>query len=172
MKVSAKQILVAVISLVMTLGVLLGGEKLYRTTIVDSPLMSNLGTIQGVTHANLQGDVVTVRVKNGADLMTVYQSVTTAATRALGHAPTKIVLKSHSNATLNRLAENAAFVIAQGEATGQYVAMKQSLKAQAATDGARAAVELDSHHVYITWHQQQSVLYDVQPIEIGGSSHA
>ncbi len=172
MKVSAKQILVAVISLVMTLGVLLGGEKLYRSTIVDSPLMSNLGAIRGVRQASLQGSVVTVRPQSGADLMTVYQAVATSAARALGHAPAKIVLQSRSNATLNQLADNAAFVIAQAEATGQFVSMKHSLEQQAQADGARATVELDSHHVYITWHQQHAVLYDVQPIEIGGSSHA
>ena len=172
MKVSAKQILVAVISLVMTLGVLLGGEKLYRSTIVDSPLMSNLGSIRGVSHAHLNGTVLTVRVQNGADLMTVYQNVTASAARALGHAPSKVVLQSRSDASLNRLADNAAFVIAQAEATGRYDAMKQSLEAQAQQNGAQATVELDSHHVYITWHQQHSVLYDVQPIQIGGGGHA
>lgn len=172
MKFSFKQIFVAMLSLVLTLGVLFAGQHLYRSTVVESPLVSNLGAIAGVHEARIQGNTVAVAVNSNANLMSVYQAVVAKATQSLGHAPQKVTIQSHSDAVLNQLANNVAFVVAQGEATGQYVAMKNTINAMANRQDTQVSMQMDSHHLYLTFRHHQAVLYDVVPLTIGGGDHA
>ncbi len=171
MKVSAKQVFTAIIAMICTLGVLWGGQRLYQTTVVQTPLMASLGAIHGVTEATMNGGRVTVRMRAGSDLMSVYRTVWQAADQALGHAPASVTIVSHPDATLNAVSASAQFIIAQGEATGQFVAMRDNLVHLAGAHQASASVELGSHHLYLTFHHQGAVLYEVVPVTIGGGSH-
>lgn len=171
MKVSAKQIFTAFIAMICTLGVLWGGQRLYQKTVVQSPLIASLGTIRGVSQAHIKNGVVTVRMKPGADLMTVYRTVSAAADQALGHAPASIHVVSHPDAALNRTAQDSAFVVAQGEATGQFVTMKSNILQLAHTHHVNATVELGTHHLFVTFSHQGAVLYQVVPVSIGGGTH-
>ncbi|NMP20811.1 hypothetical protein [Sulfobacillus harzensis] len=172
MQVSAKQFFTALITMICTLGVLFGAQRLYQKTIVQSPLVATLGSIGGVRSAQMKNGTVTVKVKPGADLMSVYRAVYEAADARLGHPPTAIVFASHANSRLNAVSESASFMVAQGEATGQYIAMESNIQKLAASHGATARVELGTHHLYLTFRQGSSVLYQVVPVTIGGTSHA
>lgn len=172
MKVSAKQVFVALITVFVTLGVLFGGMQLYRSTVVASPLMSRLGHINGVTRASINGQTVTVQLSPHSNLMSVYQSVVARSKETLGKPVATINVVSHSNNSLNQLANNAAFVVAQGQATGQFVAMKSNLMNMAHQSHADIVVEMGQHHLYLTFRQGAHVLYRVIPINLGGNSHA
>ncbi|PSR23806.1 MAG: hypothetical protein C7B45_01990 [Sulfobacillus acidophilus] len=172
MKISFKQVFVALLSMIITLGVLFAGQQVYRSAMVESPLVSNLGAIAGVRQARIQGNTVTVSMQSHANLMNVYQTVELKATEFLGHAPQKVVIESHSDSVLEQLANNVAFVVAQGEATGQYVAMKNTIATMARSQHAAVNMQMDSHHLYLTFHHHTAVLYDVVSIALGGSSHA
>lgn len=172
LKLSPKQVFAGLLALAVTLGVLFLGQRVYQTTVVQSPLTANLGTIQGVRQVSLQHNTVTVRVSPHANLMGVYQAVVHRATTSLGHAPQKVVIVGHPDPTLTHLANNISFVVAQGEATGQFVAMKQAITNMAQKVGVTSSLQLDGHHLYATFTSHQHVLYDVIPITIGGISHA
>ena len=172
MKFSAKQIFVALASLVITLGALFAGQRLYHTAVVEKPLANQLGSIIGVRQAYLQGGNLIVRLKPKSNLMTVYQRVTANAALTLGHVPSQIEIIGKPNNSLKSLANNMAFVVAQGEATGQFVAMKGDIQSLAARAGASARVELDPHHLYLTLKEGHHILYDVIPLSIGGPGHA
>ncbi|MCY0898232.1 MAG: hypothetical protein OWU33_04745 [Firmicutes bacterium] len=172
MKVSVKQVVVTVMAMVMTLGVLFLGQRLYQSLAVKSPLLTSLGAITGVRQASVKENAVTVTLAPDADLMAVYQAVSQSATRLLGHPPARIVVVSHPDTTLTTLAENVAFVVAQGEATGQFVAMKNTILSMAQRDHVSARVELGTHHLYLTFRDGRDVLYDVLPLTIGGVSRA
>lgn len=171
MRVSAKQIFIAVISMVLTLGVLFGGQRLYQSTVVESPLMSSLGSIEGVSHARIEGNTVTVQLNGRSDLMTVYQTLVTKATAALGHAPSNVVVVSHPDSALSTLASNVQFVVAQGEATGQFVTMKNTIEKMANQQHVESNLQLNAQHLFLTFHHHGAVLYDVVPVRIGGASH-
>jgi hypothetical protein len=172
MKFSFKQVFITMLSMIMTLGVLFAGQHVYRSAMVESPLVSNLGSIAGVRQARVQGQSVIVSMRPSANLMNVYQTVVLKATSILGHAPQNVVIQSHPDPTLDQIANNVAFVVAQGEATGQYVAMKNTIAAMARGDHTAVSMQMDAHHVYLTFRRHGAVLYDVVPIAIGGSRHA
>jgi len=95
MKISVKQVFVALISMILTLGALWAGQRVYRQTAVASPLVTSIGHLQGVSKVQLVGSDVTVRLKPNANLMAVYRSVEVSASNALGHAPKSITVVSH-----------------------------------------------------------------------------
>lgn len=171
MKFSARQVLVVFASFALTLGALFAGSVVYRAAMVKTPLIQYLGQVAGVRSASLSGSTVAVTVKPGANLMTVYQDVTQRATAALGHPPTQVVVRSRPDATLSRLNGNLMFTVAEGESTGQFVAMKNAIETQAHRAGVAAAVQMDTSHVYVTLTQHRHVLYDVIPVKIGGEAH-
>lgn len=171
MRVSLKQVFTAVVAMICTLGVLWGGQRLYQRTVVQTPLMASVGTISGVTHAALSGGTLTITLKPNADLMTVYRSAYQAADQTLGHAPSRIVVANASDSTLNRVAQSAAFIVAQGEATGQFVALESNIHHLAGQNQVQADVELGAHHLYLTFRQHHHVLYQVVPVAIGGGTH-
>ncbi len=169
MKFSVKQIFTVLISMLLTLALLFVGQRVYRATAVETPLVSNLSRVAGVSQARLEGNSVVVRIKPGADLMTVYRDVAAQAKATTGHAPAKIDIVSHADVTLAQLQKDVPFIIAQGEATGQFMAMKTSIVAMARQHQAGVTVELGAHHLYLTFSHHHRVLYDVVPITIGGN---
>lgn len=172
MRFSARQIFTALISMVVTLGVLFAGLRVYHSQLVDTPLVSSLGSVQGVSQAHLQGSTVVVRMNPGSNLMTVYQSVVQKAAGTLGHAPKKVDIVSRPDAALDRIESNVPFVIAQGEATGHFVVMKSAIQKMAQKEGIAVTEQMDAHHLYLTFRHHHQVLYDVVPISIGGSGRA
>lgn len=171
MKVSVKQVFLALIAMVLTLGVLRGAQWMYTASAIKSPLVRTIGEIHGVRHVtvNPNGNVF-VSIRSGGNLMTVYQSVSAKATDVLGHAPSGIELNNSPTPALTSLANQSRFVVAQGEATGQYVTMKNALAKLAQQHRATAVVEMGSTHLYITLKSGHHVLYQVIPLN-GGTTH-
>ena len=169
MKVSVKQIFIAFVSMVCTLGVLWGGQWLYVTTAVQSPLARSVGQIAGVQRVSVQNSQVIVQMKPQANLMTVYRAVLRQVGSTPGRTPAGITVQSHADATLNSLAGRVQFIVAQGEATGQYVAMRSNIDRLAARNHSSATVQLGSTRLYMTFRHQGFVLYDVAPLTMGGT---
>ena len=172
MRISVKQVFTAVIAMVISLAALFLGQRVYQSTVVSTPLIANLGSLKGVNEARLVHGTVVVSLKPGSDLMTVYQNLVSRARAQTGRAPAGIVVKSRPDAVLKRLQASVPFVIAQGQATGQFIAMKANIEHLAKSRGATVRVEMDSHRLYLTFSHQGRVFYDVVPITIGGGAHA
>ncbi|MCY0879843.1 MAG: hypothetical protein OWU84_13010 [Firmicutes bacterium] len=172
MRVSVRQVLVTFAAMILTVTALLVGQRLYQATAVNSPLLTSLGAIPGVRRARVTGSTVTIALDPHANLMQVYEEVSAAATHLLGDPPARIVVVNHPDPTLTNLANNVAFVVAQGEATGQFVAMKNTIQSMATHDQVSAVVELGTRHLYLTFRHQGHVLYDVFPLTIGGVNRA
>lgn len=171
MKFSVRQVFVAFTSLVLTLGVLFVGERIYHTAVVQTPLIAHVGAVKGVDHVAINGSTVTIHVIPGSNLMAVYQNVVKRATTTLGHSPHQVIVVGHSDSRLSQLANNVAFMVAQGEATGDFVAMKNSIQSAATKVGVSVAEQMDNYHLYLTFQTDHHVLYDVLPITIGGYDH-
>lgn len=172
MRLSVKQVFVTVFAMLLTLGILRAAQWLYRTSAVTTPLVQNVLKISGVRHVRFTASgEVWVAVNPGADLMSVNQAVTAEATRILGHAPRSIVYPGQPSPALTALANQVRFVVAQGEATGQYVAMERQIGALARSHAAAATVEMGIHHLYITLTQGSHVVYEILPLPQGGAYH-
>lgn len=172
MKVSAKQLLFVFVAFIVTFGILRGIEWLYVTSALRTPLIQSVERLPGVIGVQLlPSDTVMVRMKPQADLMTVYQTVDAEVTAVYGRAPASIAFVDNPDATLNQLAGQIRFVVAQGEATGQYVAMETQIAKLAADHHVVAHTELGYSNLFLTLKSAHHVLYQIIPLNLGGGVH-
>lgn len=170
MRVTVKQALIAGIAAATTLAALLSADWIYQTTVVRTPLQQAVANIPGVQRVMMpSAGQLSIQMRPSADLMAVSQAVNSAAARVLGHAPPGLVIADHPSARLAALAGQLRFVVAQGEATGQYVAMRRAILREAAQAGAQAVVEMGNAHLYLTLHRGSNVLYQILPLPTGGT---
>lgn len=173
MKLSVKQVVIMVAAFLLTVGVLKAGQWVYTDSAVRTPLMQTVKTVPGVSRAQLAPDnAIEIWLKNGADLMSTYDGVQTQAAAALGKPPKAVKVMGNPTPAMSRLAQSLRFVIAQGESTGQYVAMHNAIDRQAHTAHMTAATEMGDFTVYLTLTQGKHHLYQVIPITLsGGANH-
>ncbi|MDA8193184.1 MAG: hypothetical protein M0Z53_04175 [Thermaerobacter sp.] len=170
MRVTVKQALISGIAAATTLAALLSADWVYRTSVVRMPLQQAVARIPGVQRAMMpSAGRLSVQIRPSADLMAVSQAVNATAARVLGHAPPALLIEDHPSAQLTALAGQLRFVVAQGEATGQYVAMRRTILREATQAGAQAVVEMGNAHLYLTLHRGPNVLYQILPLPTGGT---
>jgi hypothetical protein len=159
-----KQGLVAVLAGVATFGVLRWGQSVYRSRVVQVPLVSQLDHLTGVRRAAVSPvGSTTLWLTSQANLKRVYQqAMQKVANSARRQAPAVTVVNQPSS-SLARLANDVRFIIAQGEVTGQYVAMKNAIQSLARRSSATASVQLGAHHLYVTLRERQAVDYLIVP---------
>lgn len=129
----------------------LAGITWYHHSAVQAPLIQAVSHVGGLSGTQLTagGAGVTVSLKPGARLAEVYPAVEAAARAAAGHS-VPVALADHPTAAERALMAQMQFVVATGEATGQYVAMQQALEAQAKQAHLQLAVALGGAHLYLT----------------------
>lgn len=174
MQISSKQVLTAGVGFVLALGVLYAGQQLYNRTLVREPLTAAVRQIHGIRQVSLQGagpaTTLQLSLSPGANLALVYHDTEAVVNTVVGH-PMPIHLLDHRTGAETRLYGQLRFVIAQGEATGQLVAMDNAVMADAGRAGDRASLVLGNQHLYLTLtDRQQHRLMAVLPLS-GGATH-
>ncbi len=151
MKVTVKQVMSVFIGFVVSLAVLRGAQTLYTSSVIRTPLVRTIEHVPGVQRVTMgPKNAIAIDLTPTANLMTSYQTVTADATRSLGQAPRQITLVNHATGAMIAVTNQLRFVVAQGIATGQYVAMNDSIQQMAARAHLTANVELGTNHVYVT----------------------
>lgn len=151
MKVTVKQVLSVLVGFVVSLGILRGAETIYTSSIIRTPLMRTIEGVPGVRHATIgPKDAIGLDLTPTANLMTSYQTVSRDATVSLGQAPSLITVANHATGQMTQVADQLRFVVAQGIATGQYVAMNDTVQRMATRARLRANVQLGASHIYVT----------------------
>lgn len=173
MKWSVKQVMVMVASFLCTVALLKAGQWVYTNSAIRTPLVQTIQSVSGVSRAQMRADnTLVIWIKSNADLMTTYHGVQAKASAALGKAPQNIVIMGNPTPAMTRMSQTLRFVIAQGESTGQYVAMNQSIKQDAQRANMSASAELGNYSIYLTLRQGNHRLYQVVPITLeGGGGH-
>jgi hypothetical protein len=174
-RISLRQIFTTVATVALTLSVLYAGQQFYNRTAVSMPLARAVQTVPGVARAAVtgQGGNLTVKIwlKPSATLAVVYPEVVGAARRAAGQA---VAVTVADDATPGERATYALmrFIIAQGEATGQYVAMLSAVQTTARRHGERATLVLGNQNLFLTLVDGQGHrLLAVLPLTLGGDTH-
>lgn len=171
MKVSAKQIFVGILTLLVTLGGLRAVEWVYVNSAVRTPLIQSAEKIPGVTHVVVgKTGSIYVHMKPNGNLMSVYEKVSQAARTTFGKNHIKVTFAQNPSSSQSQVASKMRFIIAQGEATGHYVAMDQSIQSLAKSEHVGAQVQMGLSHVYITLSAGMHRDYTVIPVTIGGGS--
>ncbi len=175
MKLSWHNLAIMLAAALVTIAVLWSGQQIYRTSAVRHPLVRAVEQVAGVRKAWMRAGAsgtLTVQFRPTADVMATYQAVGRAAQRSLGHSA-KVTVVGEPNSWLNALENRVRLIIAQGEATGQYVAMSRQVSELAQARGARATVEVGNYHLFVSLRKGQHYLDAVIPITLGeGGMHA
>lgn len=169
MKLSLKNLMVMLASLMATFGLLWGGAALWQRSAVAKPLVAAVESVPGVRAAALSASgPLRVTLRPNANLTQVYRAVKSQI-KAKG---TAFVIVGSTDAALNAVGQQARLIIAQGIATGHYVAMDRSLVALAGRHHMTAVVELGNHHLYFTLRQGPKRWDQVVPLSEGGVGNA
>lgn len=151
MKVTVKQVLSVLVGFVVSLGILRGAQAIYTSSIIRTPLVRTIEGVAGVHQVTMgPKDAIALELDPAANLMTSYQTVSRDATASLGHAPSQISVVNHATGQMTQVANQLRFVLAQGIATGQYVAMNASIQRMATAAHLNANVQLGASHIYVT----------------------
>ncbi|PSR29762.1 hypothetical protein SAMN00768000_3222 [Sulfobacillus thermosulfidooxidans DSM 9293] len=169
MKFSVKQVFMIFAVFIAVFAVLRGVQWIYLRSAIRSPLMQSISRINGVRQVQVspQG-TVTVSLSKDANLMTTYEAIDNTSTQITGHNPRQIIIRDHASPTMNAMVNTLRLIIAQGEATGQYVAMNKSIQTLAKDHHMTATVELGNHHIFVSLQSQNHWLDQVMPLRLGG----
>ncbi|MCY0886015.1 MAG: hypothetical protein OWV35_09075 [Firmicutes bacterium] len=171
MRVSVKQVFVVIASFLVTLGALWAAERIYVASQVRTPFLQAVRRTPGVAGAWLNGRDLVLQLQPGADLETVYDTVQARAA-ASGQAMDAVLIRDRASPALRALDNELSFVVAQGIATGQFVAMRQQILADAARARVQAQVSMDRGDIFLTLRQGSAVLYQVIPVAKGADPNA
>ncbi len=178
MKVTVKQVFSVLIGFVASFAILRGAQAIYTSSIIRTPLVRTIEKVPGVHHVTIgPKDAISVALVPTANLMISYRSVLTDATTSLGRAPGHITLVNHATNAMTAVANQLHFVVAQGIATGQYVAMNESIQRMASHAHLAAHVQLGTNHVYVTLasphgHYRTYLVMSLADATTGGGQHA
>ena len=170
MKFSVKQVFVVFAMFAVVLGILRGAQWVYLRSVVRSPLKETIDHIHGVSQVAVtpQGGVTVTLTKN-ANLMSSYEAIESAGKSVLGHSLTNLVIDSRTNAAMNTVVNSLRLIVAQGEATGQYVSMNTAIHHLAAKHHLAATVQLSNHHIFVSLQSHDHWLDEVMPLKLGGA---
>ncbi|HBQ94329.1 MAG: hypothetical protein M1493_05925 [Firmicutes bacterium] len=170
MKFSVRKIFIVFGVFVVVLGILRGAQWVYLHSVVRSPLRQSISRIHGVSRVSInpQGEISVILTKD-ANLMGTYEAIETATKSVMGHAPANLAIHNHPNASMNSMVNALRLIVAQGEATGQYVAMNKAIQHLAGDHHMTATVQLSNHHIFVSLQSKSHWLDEVMPLKLGGA---
>ena len=165
MRFQVRRIAAAAAALILTLAALFGLQRWIFQTQTSAPLKTQLERVAGarsvkLDFANLPG-VVHVDLRRVPDIETTYARLA-AHIEALAPGAA-LDIAGTSDARIAAAAQDLSFSIAQGLATGQFVAMRQNVLAQAGRAKVVARVYIDQKNVYLALYDKTHADYFVYP---------
>lgn len=167
MRFQVRRIAAAAVALLATLAVLLGMQRWLFQTQTSAPLKLQIERVRGVRKVTLDFSkspgVVHVTLGRVNDIETTYRDL---AAHVENLAPGAAVdVSGTSDAHLAAVAQDLSFSIAQGLATGQFVAMRSDALAEARRDHVVAHIYIDQQDVYLALYDQTHAAYFIYPRE-------
>lgn len=167
MRFQVRRIAAGAVALLVTLAALFGLQRWMFQTQTTAPLQSELERMPGVRKVSLDfaQSPGTVHVTLGRvnDIQTTYESLTTRVDRLVPGATVDVV--GLSDPRLSAAAQDLSFPIAQGLATGRFVAMRAGVLSAAQHDGVQARIYIDQQNVYLALYDQAHAAYFIYPRE-------
>lgn len=162
-------------TMAIALGALFGGSFVLDRQTVAEPLKSiYTGSPVIETHAITRENdrqVITVRLKETADLAGAYKLLNDDTKRLLKDAPFTLKVEDHRSPELEQLFRRVNLFVQEALATGQFSAMADRVAEEAEKVGVTVQFTVDSERVYISLRQGEHYLYSVverQPAKVSG----
>ena len=167
MRFQVRRIAAAAAALLVALGVLFGLQRWLFQTQTSAPLKMQLERIAGVRKVTLDfarsPGVVHVTLGRVNDIQTTYLALA-AHVQALAPGAALDVAGT-SDGLLSSAAQDLSFSIAQGLATGHFVAMRTEALAEAGRVHVLARLYIDQQNVYLALYDKTHAAYFIYPRE-------
>jgi hypothetical protein len=157
-----------IIAMLVTLGLLLGGQQLYERYLVRDGLERSVAAVAAADAIRVAKDekppAVYIRLSHVDDLQSVYQGLSEVIRNQLGPGY-RLVLQDDRTPQLQSLYEQCSFPIQQGIATGNFQAMKKGVEQLAAAAAVNCSISVDSDNVYLELRDRNDTacLYQIIP---------
>jgi hypothetical protein len=165
-RISVKQAIAALIGAAITVGLSWLGVAWYHRAVVQTPLARAVAHIKGVRRVNLSGaGGLTIWIEPTANIADVYPVVEAAARQAAGSA-VPIQVGDHPTAGETALMNRLQFILATGQATGQYVTMERRVAAAARAAHENVSLALSATRLFVTIGTSRAGAPDRRLIEV------
>ncbi|MHB1418778.1 MAG: hypothetical protein ACYCX4_04200 [Bacillota bacterium] len=174
MKIKGLHLPLVVILALLTLALLLGGQRLYVKKYKEQPLQQKMAAVETVKQVKMertsQGTKFMVQLGPVSDLQKTYLALMDAS--MTDGQPAELVIKDHPSPKLEKVWYNSQFAVYQAVTQGDFTNMSQVVAKEAKDAGlAKFKVYVDEQRVYLQLAEQGNYLYRVIPrngTQVGG----
>lgn len=162
------RIMAIIAAMLVTLCLLLGGQRLYEKYVVKDGLQQAIDKVAPADEIRVDKDAkpptVYIRLSQVNDLQSDYEGLTDVIHAQLG-PDYRVVLLDDRTPELQSLYEQCSFPIQEAIATGHFQSMKTGVEQLAAAGSANCSISVDSDNVYLELSDQKErgCLYEVVP---------
>ncbi|MDI6709268.1 MAG: hypothetical protein QMC81_03820 [Thermoanaerobacterales bacterium] len=164
---------VIVITFVLGLALLFGGQYVYQKYGFNQPVKQVLATNPAVAGYTLEEQgpelVINVHLKRTDNLQESYRELRRQVDEAMRGRPYQLVIEDERDDNLREAFYNSQFIIYQAIAQGNFQEMADEVRARARAANATARIYLDSEYVYVQMENGHGYLAEVIPRQTGGS---
>ncbi len=164
MKNGEFRVIIAILTLLIALGLFLGGFTIYNRVGVEQPLTKELHMIEAVEKVDINKDKVykiEVQLNRVENIQTVYQDLVKTIAAKLDKNEYELVLADQPNAKLNDLSAQLQPAIYQALANNQFLWLDEKLAEISGEAEITYSLFIDDKCVYIQLIDGDSYTYQV-----------
>lgn len=166
---------VVAVALVVTLGILLGGQYLFRRERVDRPLLEQYKEISAVESASIRDEqgrkVIELQLGEVDDLAKSYRDIEAASRNFLEKDSYRLVIVDKRDRGLEDVYYRMHFSLEEAIATGRFTDMADRVGTIAgSSDLDRYRLSVDGQRLYLQLHRGDRYLYAVLERSISDGS--
>ncbi len=161
---------IVVITIIVTLSILFGGQFLWQQFAIAKPMSQIAKGIDGVESAvlekNAQNDPfvrVNVTLNHVSNLQATYKALNDRIFNVLGHKKYKITVNDSRTPELEHLYYTIHYYIQEAIFTGNFGLMAERIKTTADASGITAQIFVDAKNVYLQLSNTNGEMYIITP---------
>lgn len=156
---------IAIVALILTLGIALGGFYLYNRFLVEKPVQDEMKQVQGVKQVEIQRKdkkvLLSVEMAEMADFSGSYQAVDKIACERFGTDGYTLEIKDKRNQKLEQVYDDLQLYLYQGIANNSFLWLDREVGRVARDNHLGYKLKVDEDNLYLQLHQHGSYLYEV-----------
>lgn len=163
MKNNEFRIITAIISLIVTLAVLLGGYNLYNQYMVEKPLTAQLTAMTAVKSAKIikvdKEYLIQLQLEQVDNIQDSYKQIESIIKSKIKNNNYKIEIQATSSKELNQFYNELQPALYQGLSGQQYLWLDEQIKERSSNMGIESRLYVDDQRVYLQLEDKDSYLY-------------
>ena len=156
---------VAVLALIITLGLSLGGFMLYNRFMVEKPINEEMKQVAGVQRVSVHKEdkqmVVTVKLAEIPDFSVTYRLLDQIAEKHLGAGEYSLEIEDRRSQELEHFYNDIQLHLYQGIATNSFLWLDKEIGQIANSKGIQHRLRVDEDNLYLQGHKEGYYLYSV-----------